>query len=121
MSDYSQGPGWWQASDGKWYPPQQHPGAAPQAPPSYGQPYGQPYGVQPQESSKATAALVLGIISVIPGLNVCFVPSILAIVFGSQEKGYIGKAKTGFMLGIAGLVLSFVYGIAYFSLVASNT
>ncbi|HBX10284.1 MAG TPA: hypothetical protein DEG13_10955, partial [Candidatus Microthrix parvicella] len=22
MSDQAQGPGWWQASDGKWYPPQ---------------------------------------------------------------------------------------------------
>lgn len=31
MSDQSQGPGWWQASDGKWYPPEQAPGgAAPQ-------------------------------------------------------------------------------------------
>ena len=30
MSDSSQGPGWWQASDGKWYPPEQSPGAAPQ-------------------------------------------------------------------------------------------
>src|SRR4051812_11033540 len=29
MSDISQGPGWWQASDGKWYPPQQAPTAAP--------------------------------------------------------------------------------------------
>ena len=27
MSDASQGPGWWQASDGKWYPPEQAPGA----------------------------------------------------------------------------------------------
>jgi hypothetical protein len=26
MSDSSQGPGWWQASDGKWYPPDQAPG-----------------------------------------------------------------------------------------------
>jgi len=25
MSDQSQGPGWWQASDGKWYPPEQAP------------------------------------------------------------------------------------------------
>ena len=25
MSDTGQGEGWWQASDGKWYPPQQHP------------------------------------------------------------------------------------------------
>lgn len=30
MSDTSQGPGWWQASDGKWYPPEQ----APQTPPA---------------------------------------------------------------------------------------
>lgn len=26
MSDSSQGPGWWQASDGKWYPPESAPG-----------------------------------------------------------------------------------------------
>jgi hypothetical protein len=25
MSDATQGPGWWQASDGLWYPPEQHP------------------------------------------------------------------------------------------------
>lgn len=25
MSDQSQGPGWWVASDGRWYPPEQHP------------------------------------------------------------------------------------------------
>jgi uncharacterized membrane protein len=31
MSDTSQGPGWWQASDGKWYPPEQAPGATPQS------------------------------------------------------------------------------------------
>lgn len=31
MSDMSQGPGWWQASDGKWYPPEQAPGGQPAA------------------------------------------------------------------------------------------
>ena len=31
MSDQSQGPGWWQASDGKWYPPEQAPGYQPPA------------------------------------------------------------------------------------------
>jgi len=31
VSDVSQGPGWWQASDGKWYPPSAQPG--PPAPP----------------------------------------------------------------------------------------
>jgi Domain of unknown function (DUF4282) len=35
MSDSSQGPGWWQASDGKWYPPEQQSGALP-PPPSPG-------------------------------------------------------------------------------------
>lgn len=54
MSDVSQGPGWWQASDGKWYPPEQAPGAQPGAPtgppaygaaPAYGAPTGAPaYG-----------------------------------------------------------------------------
>lgn len=29
MSDVSQGPGWWIASDGKWYPPEQHPNYQP--------------------------------------------------------------------------------------------
>ncbi len=28
MSDNPQGPGWWQASDRRWYPPEQHPAAA---------------------------------------------------------------------------------------------
>lgn len=32
MSDTSQGPGWWQASDGKWYPPEQAPGYQAPAP-----------------------------------------------------------------------------------------
>lgn len=46
MSDTSQGPGWWQASDGKWYPPEQAPGYAapppPQAPPLPPPGYGPP-------------------------------------------------------------------------------
>jgi len=33
MSDVSQGPGWWRASDGKWYAPEQHPNYTPPPPP----------------------------------------------------------------------------------------
>lgn len=33
MSDTPQGPGWWIASDGKWYPPQDDPGVPAQPPP----------------------------------------------------------------------------------------
>jgi hypothetical protein len=32
MSDVSLGTGWWQASDGKWYPPEQHPNYRPPPP-----------------------------------------------------------------------------------------
>lgn len=47
MSDQSQGPGWWQASDGKWYPPEQSP--APQA-----------GGGSPQATVEVGAALTYG-------------------------------------------------------------
>lgn len=49
MSDTSQGPGWWQASDGKWYPPEQA-AQAPTASPSgtdFGAPTGPPPGYGP--------------------------------------------------------------------------
>ena len=32
MSDHSQGPGWWLASDGRWYAPELHPSYVPPAP-----------------------------------------------------------------------------------------
>jgi hypothetical protein len=32
MSDTPQGPGWWQASDGRWYAPELHPDAQPAHP-----------------------------------------------------------------------------------------
>ena len=34
MSDSTQGPGWWQASDGKWYPPELHPSVQQPQPPA---------------------------------------------------------------------------------------
>ena len=40
MSDVSQGPGWWHATDGKWYPPERHPSY--QAPQVVNQPTYQP-------------------------------------------------------------------------------
>jgi CRP/FNR family transcriptional regulator, cyclic AMP receptor protein len=33
MSEVSNGPGWWVASDGKWYPPELHPNYVPPPPP----------------------------------------------------------------------------------------
>jgi hypothetical protein len=42
MSDTSQGPGWWLASDGKWYPPEQWTGPPNTSPPSAVTPTGTP-------------------------------------------------------------------------------
>jgi Domain of unknown function (DUF6777) len=42
MSDTSQGPGWWRASDGRWYPPEQPPGDAPPVAPAPSGPSGSP-------------------------------------------------------------------------------
>lgn len=49
MSDSSQGQGWWQASDGKWYPPELHPSNTPKLPP----PGSQPPSAAAQPSSSA--------------------------------------------------------------------
>lgn len=49
MSDASQGPGWWQASDGKWYPPEQHPDHVGAAAPPPTQPPTQPFAALPTQ------------------------------------------------------------------------
>ena len=69
MSDTSQGPGWWLASDGKWYPPElwtgppalRPPGAAVQPVPTYPTypqqgPAGYPYGTSGQAISMPGSA-----------------------------------------------------------------
>ena len=63
MSDAPQGPGWWQASDGKWYPP--GPAAAP--------------GPSRQQSGCRTAAIVVGVVVLV--LVLLSVLSIVAITF----------------------------------------
>lgn len=93
MSDQPQGAGWWQASDGKWYPPSQAPQAAPPPmeppPPTPGSPYappapptgppmGQPgmaypagYAVAPPQRSGmsgcAKAAIVVAVLALLLG------------------------------------------------------
>ena len=100
VSDAPQGPGWWQASDGRWYPPQA-PGGYPPAP--------------VQTAGKATATLVLGIISFV----VCpIIPAIAALIVGAKASREIresggrlggeGLVKAGRILAIVHLCLSVV-------------
>ena len=49
MSDVSQGPGWWHATDGKWYPPERHP--------TYQPPQVNPAGYQPPQGPSFQDAL----------------------------------------------------------------
>jgi hypothetical protein len=71
-----------------------------------------PAPVKPQ--GLAVASLVLGIVGCTLVLNLCFVPSILAIVFGSMARrrvregtgGGEGLARAGRICGIVSLALS---------------
>ena len=49
MSMEPRGPGWWRASDGRWYPPQPRPPYPPQPPPAYSP---QPFGAGPPVPQK---------------------------------------------------------------------
>lgn len=131
MSEQSQGPGWWQASDGRWYPPESAPGGAPTAeptgvwgssaatPPSWGAPpagYGYAYGPGgpawgppplPSINGLAIASLVLGILGIIPCFWNMFL-SIIALVLGitAVRKVNAGTASPdGKGMAIAGIVL----------------
>jgi len=104
MSDVSQGPGWWQATDGKWYPP------APPAPPVFGTPqpaYYAPTG--PKNDGLSIAALVCGI-SGLATLVLCgigIVPAILGVVFGVIGKKKVeqsGGALQGRGMALAGAI-----------------
>lgn len=113
MSDFSQGPGWWQASDGKWYPPQQaaSPTAGPwgSAPPAagYAQPYGTPaYPTAPQTNGMAIAALVCGCL----GFVTC-ISGIAAIILGHIARKQIresGGTQQGDGMALAGLILGYI-------------
>ncbi len=128
MSDVSQGPGWWQASDGKWYSPTQTPGPAPVvAPPYAAPPYGAPptypsatayayppggvygYPAVPQNNGLAIASMVCSFFFWVYGI-----PAVLAIIFGFIARSQIKRsngAERGGGMALAGIIIGFV-GIA---------
>jgi uncharacterized protein DUF4190 len=125
MSDVSQGAGWWQASDRKWYPPVANspygaaspysaapPGSLPPQSyhPGYQMPY-QPYATPARATNAmAIASMVLGI------LWLYWIGSILALIFGYMALGQIKERnEAGRGMAIAGIVLGWV-GIGFASL-----
>jgi Domain of unknown function (DUF4190) len=108
-------PGWWQASDGNWYPPESAPGYRPSPadgpPPGYGPPpayggagYGYtPYAAKRGTNGMAIASLVLGI------LWLDWIGTVLALVFGYIALSQIKRRQQGGRgLAIAGIVLGWV-------------
>ena len=101
MSETPRGPGWWQASDNKWYPPEQSPYARVPFPPY------QAYRAT-TTNGFAIASLVLGILWV-GGLG-----AVLAIICGTVARRQIRQsagAESGDGLAVAGLVLGWI-GVA---------
>ena len=90
MTDGTQGEGWWQASDGKWYPPEQHPdvqagatqpvesvppptAAMPVAPPPGGPPPGAPVGPGgPGAGSSNAKWIIVGVLAAVAAALAAF-------------------------------------------------
>ena len=125
MSDTQQGPGWWLASDGRWYPPEAWTGAPPSGAPTYGMPtygapaYGTPgfagpgypansYVAPPSTNGLAVASLVCACAGVVPfffGLT-----CVLGIIFGFVARSQIrktGGVQQGAGLALAGIIVGF--------------
>jgi hypothetical protein len=137
MSDQPLGPGWWQASDGKYYPPETGPGdSAPATPgfspdatppgalgtpgagpwdaPSYQHgPYA--YSNEPPRSGTNGLAIASLVCSVL-GLCTCIL-AIVGVVLGHialSQLGRVDNTQEGRGLAIAGLAVG--YGIIGLSL-----
>jgi hypothetical protein len=121
MAEVSRGPGWWIASDGKWYPPELHPNRMP--PPQF--------GANPQTVASATRTNGLAIASLVLSLTVFLIGPILAIIFGVIARRQIreskggetgdGLALAGLIIGIVELAISLVVVIVVVALIANGS
>ncbi|MEM9521599.1 MAG: hypothetical protein AAGA37_19980 [Actinomycetota bacterium] len=80
MSDVSQGDGWWQASDGKWYAPEQHPDYKPAPPPP------PPTNAPPPPTAPAGDSKPDGLIARAKAANEEYQGKVAGFVERSEEK-----------------------------------
>jgi hypothetical protein len=138
MSDTSQGPGWWLASDGKWYPPElwtgpplsgpavpqgapsAYPGQAGAPPASAGGPYGRqippqgylpytPYGGPAIKRNNGLA--VASLVCACAGF-LFIVPGVLGVIFGFIARSQIRQSRGtqgGDGLALAGIIVGFAW------------
>jgi hypothetical protein len=136
MSDVSQGPGWWLASDGKWYPPETWtgpplptampagspmpqassipmggepgPGSIPGSMPGYQSYQGAPVATGRATNGMAVASLACACAGIIPFLF--GIPAILGVIFGFVARGQIRRSNNtqgGSGLALAGIIVGF--------------
>jgi len=119
MSDFAQGPDWWQASDGMWYPPEQAAPAAPAAPagpwaatpppanPYAATPYGAPAYQARTTNGMAIASLVCGVASLVTCIS-----AIPAVILGHMARKQIrdsGGTQQGEGMALAGLIIGYIF------------
>jgi hypothetical protein len=115
MSDVSQGPGWWQASDHKWYPPEAVPGSTPEpvAPAAYAPGTAFPTTTSALRSPRTRSAtssggigavvlLVCGAVMIAGSIGAWFSASIFSF---SQSEGGATHGGPGWISLVAGIVL----------------
>ncbi len=134
MSNVSQGPGWWMASDQRWYPPESHPSYRPPPPaiPAFGSyPGGQSFSPNPSSHAPGGPPLadygqrvggwlidwliLLVICGVLSAITHSFHYSHVATTF----NGYSSNNRT-FRLGMPGALLSPVIVVAYGTLMCGS-
>lgn len=113
MSDTQQGPDWWMASDGKWYPPQSAPAPATPPPPGFPPPV-QPVYVTPVQSGPINdgfciTGLVCGIVGIVTAwaCGIGLVLGILGLVFGILGVRRVDQSmglRKGRGMGLAGAI-----------------
>ena len=114
MSDVSQGPGWWQASDGKWYPPASAP-AAYQPEPTYPPPAaayssaapGYQPTAPPRTNGLAVTSLVLGILAFVT-CAVTGIPGLITGVIARRQISESQGSEQGSGLAIGGIITSVI-------------
>ncbi len=114
MSDYAQGPGWWQASDGKWYPPQDPAPSAPAGPwsttPPAVTPYSNPYVAPAYQTVTTNGLAIASLVCGVASLVTC-VSCIPAVILGHMARSQIrdsNGAQQGEGLALAGLIIGYV-------------
>lgn len=131
QSSQPEEPGWWQASDGLWYPPESAPGASPVPPPA---PESVPPVAEPapspaappmaaatapapaavpvkQSNGLALTSLLFGIL----GFCLCALGGIVAIITGFialKKPNGKGMAISGIILGFLNIIVSIGLGIS---------